>query len=90
LRQGGYSFLQQDGNATSFATRRSSTKFTTWLTGTTGSVLAEASVSALAASSYTLNWTTANAIRRRVACLAIGDNPAQNPTLFRTPQAPII
>jgi hypothetical protein len=89
LRQGGYSFLQQDGNATSFATRRSSTKFTTWLTGTTGGLLAEASVSALAASSYTLNWTTANATRRRLACLAIGDNAVQNPVIFNTPQAPV-
>jgi hypothetical protein len=90
MRQGGYSFLQQDGNATSFAKRRaSSSQFTTWLTGTAGGLLAEAAVTALAASQYTLNWTTVNATTRRLAVLAMGDNATQAPTVFGTRQAPV-
>lgn len=89
LRQGGNTFLQQDGNATSFAKRRTSTtKATTWLTGTAGTLLAEASVSAMGTGSFTLNWSTANATRRRFAVLSIGDNAVQNPFVFNTPQAP--
>jgi hypothetical protein len=89
LRQGANSFLQQDGNATSFAKRRTSTtKVISHMTGTAGTLQSEAAVTGMGASSFTLNWTTANATQKRFAALSMGDNAVQNPFVFNTPIAP--
>lgn len=76
LRQGDISLIQQDGNANSQAKRRhSATKFSTWLTGTTGTLAAEGQISALASTGFDINWTTATAGTRNFAALVMGETP---------------
>jgi hypothetical protein len=76
LAQGNVSYIQTNGNATSVALRRQSkTKFTSWMTGTTGTLAADASVTAMASGSFTLDWTTATAGTRNFAVLVAGEAP---------------
>jgi hypothetical protein len=74
LRQGAASIIQQDANANSQAKRQQSkTTFQRWLTGTTGTLAASATVTALNASGFDLNWTTATAGTRRFSALVMGE-----------------
>jgi hypothetical protein len=83
LRQGTNVFIQQDANATSVAKRRtSSSKATTWLTGTAGTLQAEAAISAISGSGYTLDWTSASATVRKLCGIAIGDSNPAPPFVF--------
>jgi hypothetical protein len=76
LNQGTVAFVQTDANSTAVSRRRqSTTQAVTWISGTTGTVAATASVQSggITPTGYTLNWGTANATSWKFAGLAFFD-----------------
>jgi hypothetical protein len=93
LRQGGVSYIQTNGNATSVAQRQQSkTALSRWLTGTGGTLAASGQVTTLGASSFDINWTTATAGTRRLVALVMADGAAAPtptpPALVMAPMVP--